>query len=88
MSIQSHADKEYDKPIDINTFSDAVLLSQKVGKYRGQPLSQIILGLCDDYKIEVDKVPDLLSVRVKRALEVEAINNKMVKGKVNKNRLF
>ena len=82
------ADNAYDQPIDEATFSEAVLLSKKVGRYRGRPTIEIIIGLCDDYKVDIDQVPSLINARIKKMLEVEGIQLKTVKGRVNKNRLF
>ncbi len=69
-------------------FSDAVLLSQKVGRYKGMAVKDIIVGLCEDKGIDVEDVPELLTERVKRRLENEEIQARNVKGRVNKNRLF
>lgn len=81
-------DNNEQEPINMETFSDAVILSEKVGRYKGMKYKDIILGLCEDYNIEIEEVPSLINQRVRRRLEIEELEAKTVKGRINKNRLF
>lgn len=69
-------------------FSEAVLLSMRVGRFKGSSVMETIVGLCEQHAIEVEDVPLLIDNRVKTKLEIECRRNGLVKGDFNTLKLF
>lgn len=57
--------------INMETFSEAVLLSHECGRYKGQDYIDIIAGLCEDYGVDPEDAVTLISPKIKRLLTVQ-----------------